>query len=160
MSELRLCCWQGLGFGSVGPKNILFLVQCILLGTMFNIPYNMHMLVHPPCFAWACPPSRWHQVPGMYVRETLRLRRFIWFIHSIDSYRKTKLATCFFNHKLGPFSEYDFVPILVPIFSAYFGLSSTKIGSKSVYSDKGIEKRSYLIKAPLRYSSLYHLRIK
>ena len=47
----------------------------------------------------------------------------------------------------GPFSEPDFVPILVPIFSAYFGLSSTEIGSKSVYSDKGIEKRSYLIKA-------------
>jgi len=48
---------------------------------------------------------------------------------------------------LGPFSESDFEPILVPIFSADFGLSSTEIGSKSVYSDKGIEKRSYLINA-------------
>ena len=52
-----------------------------------------------------------------------------------------------FAHTLN-ISEPDFVPILVPIFSAYFGLSSTEIGSKSVYSDKGIEKRSYLIKAP------------
>ena len=43
------------------------------------------------------------------------------------------------------FSQSDFEPILVLIFSAYFGLSSTEIGSKLVYSDRGIEKQFYFI---------------